>query len=146
LRLDIDPFDDFLEFTEKCCDSNPEGRPLCHKCLKWSGNSAIQFNEFFDKNLNRCFLLNLPRSIHSPGPVSLSSPHAQCRCFGYELYGKAIDRSASMIPSNECNTPVPCTKVNGNEKYFQPTVRPFDGTPCGKKKVCWKGVCHRVNA
>ncbi|KAK0077484.1 hypothetical protein PV325_003910, partial [Microctonus aethiopoides] len=57
----------------------------CPTCLTWSEKSIQSFKEYLSLNDNRCFLRNLPRSLHHPynSPMKTLYPADQCYCFGH---------------------------------------------------------------
>ncbi|KAK0165714.1 hypothetical protein PV328_004213 [Microctonus aethiopoides] len=107
------------------------------RCLKWSDKSIESFKIYLSESLDRCFLLNHPKSLLPKNkPVELISPAKICSCYVQEEQHSEMIKSIAVI-SEDCNAPMVCLKpdVLGVLKPITHLPFPFDGTGCGNNKV-----------
>ncbi|KAK0076640.1 hypothetical protein PV325_005070 [Microctonus aethiopoides] len=116
------------------------------RCLKWSDKSIESFKIYLSESLDRCFLLNHPKSLLPKNkPVELISPAKICSCYVQEEQHSEMIKSIAVI-SEDCNAPMVCLKpdVLGVLKPITHLPFPFDGTGCGNNKVCFKRKCVKT--
>ncbi|KAK0077592.1 hypothetical protein PV325_003697 [Microctonus aethiopoides] len=126
----------------QCYAIMKEGGAYCPDCLKWTNQNIEELQKFARENLNRCFLLNKPRSLHPHGyPMRTLSRLQQCHCYGYEHWpGTNPRKYTDEVPHTDCDQNLICGQ-NYEEVY---NILPLDGTPCTNNKVCWNEACRDI--
>ncbi|KAK0167974.1 hypothetical protein PV327_001820 [Microctonus hyperodae] len=118
----------------------------CPTCLTWSDKSIQSFKKYLSTNDNRCFLRNLPRSLHHPynSPMKTLYPGDQCYCFGYSPVEMLYLFQGNF--ETICERKIRCTSINNPYRQFPLISPPIDGTPCEKNdaKVCWAKKCVSI--
>ncbi|KAK0175245.1 hypothetical protein PV327_009009 [Microctonus hyperodae] len=117
--------------------------------LKWSQNSIKNFEEYFRRNRNRCFLSNKPRSLNVYDiPRAYLSAEMQCKCYGY------APKSQQQSGTINCDKRLQCQRIQRDclepnnrdlviisRKKVNRMPYPLDGTPCNDDMVCWRQQC-----
>ncbi|KAK0169420.1 hypothetical protein PV328_012073, partial [Microctonus aethiopoides] len=126
-------------FDTPTCSSSRRSSIMASDCselsLDWSGYTEVEFTDFFSSPFS-CNLRNYPLSLlPSPRkPRVVLTGLDQCECYGYYDFTKPV-----YYTTDWCKDPIHC--IDANDWVVNDLPLPFDGTPCGRNKVCWQKSC-----